>query len=259
MSTKTKVPTPKKSVQVLTDKMYKLTKNIAPMSYMLSSKHTKRKPLLYFDETEGINKPLRYAKNQKSPFEDEQDGNAILEPIIFEDGFLHVPKTNPVLQEFLHYHPENGYIFVEVNEEKNAQEDLEIFNVELDALVAVKEMSIERLEQVARAVLGLNVDKMTSAELKRDVMVYARRDPWQFLEVINDPILRLQALSATLFDNNLLVVKNKKHVYFNTKTNKAKMLTIPFGESRDFIVASFFQSDDGIEALKVLEKLLKAK
>jgi len=32
------------------------------------------------------------------------------------------------------------------------------------------------------------------------------------------------------------------------------MLTVPFGESRDYIVASFLQSDDGIEALKMLEK-----
>jgi len=37
---------------------------------------------------ENENRPLRYARNQKSPFEDEQDGNVILEPIVFEDGML---------------------------------------------------------------------------------------------------------------------------------------------------------------------------
>ena len=31
------------------------------------------------------NKALRYARNQNSPFQDEQDDNAILEPIVFEE------------------------------------------------------------------------------------------------------------------------------------------------------------------------------
>ena len=72
-------------------------------------------PLLYFDEETGINRPLRYARNQNSPFQDEQDDNAILEPIVFEDGFLFVPKTNQILQKFLALHPANGSIFVEIS------------------------------------------------------------------------------------------------------------------------------------------------
>ena len=53
----------------------------------------RRFPLLWFDEEKGENRALRYARNQKSPFEDEQDGNAIVEPVIFEDGFLRVPRS----------------------------------------------------------------------------------------------------------------------------------------------------------------------
>ena len=84
---------------------------------MLPTRNSRRYPLMYFDEEMGQNRSLRYARNQKSPFEDDQDGNAILEPVIFEDGFLRVPRTNPVLQEFLHYHPMNGLKFHEVDEE----------------------------------------------------------------------------------------------------------------------------------------------
>ena len=36
------------------------------------------------------------------------------------------------------------------------------------------------------------------------------------------------------------------------------MITIPFGEDPLFIIASFLQSDDGIEALKLLEKRLES-
>ena len=103
------------------DKVYKLKKEAAPLSYMLPTRNTQRFPLLWFDEEKGVNRPLRYAKNQRSPFEDEQDGNAIVEPIIFEDGFLTVPRSNQVLQKFLHYHPYNGKSFIEVNKEKYAE------------------------------------------------------------------------------------------------------------------------------------------
>ena len=56
----------KKNKKVYEDKVYRLTRDAAPLSYMLSSKHTKRKALLYFDEETGINRALRYARNQKS-------------------------------------------------------------------------------------------------------------------------------------------------------------------------------------------------
>ena len=266
MTTKTKSPkkasTPKATTvvaaapkKVYEDKSYKLKRMIAPLSFILASKNTKRKPLLYFDEQEGVNKPLRYARNQKSPFEDEQDGNAILEPIIFEDGFLFVSRANQVLQEFLHYHPENGYTFEEVNKERDAQEELDDLNAELDALDEARKLDIERLEQIGRVVLGAKVDKMSTAELKRDTLVYARNNPMEFLDVLNDPMLQLQSKVAAFFEVALLITRNKKDVYFNTSSNKEKMLTVPFGENRDYIVASWLQSDDGIEALKLLENL----
>ena len=106
------------------DKTYKLKSDATPISFTLPSRNTSRYPLLYFDEEKNINRPLRYARNQKSPFEDEQDGNFLLEPIIFDDGFLTVPRTNPVLQQFLHYHPLNGNSFVEVNKTVDAAKEI---------------------------------------------------------------------------------------------------------------------------------------
>ena len=40
-------------------KAYRLTNGNSPLAYMLSSIHTRRSPLLYFDEEKGINRPLR--------------------------------------------------------------------------------------------------------------------------------------------------------------------------------------------------------
>ena len=239
------------------DKVYKLTKSEAPLSFMIPTRHTSQFPLLYFDEETNTNRALRYARNQKTPFEDEQDGNVILEPIIFEDGFLTVPRTNPVLQQFLYYHPLNGVKFVEVNEEKDAAAEIEKLNYEVDALIAAREMNIEQIEMVSRVLFNKDVTKVTTAELKRDILVYAKNYPIQLLEIVNDPSLKLQSTVSLFFDKGLLTFrKNQKEVWFNTSTNKNKMLNIPFGEDAMSIVSSFFQSDDGLESYKVLEKLL---
>ena len=86
---------------------------------------------------------------------DEQDGNAILEPIIFEDGMLHVPKNNQVLQEFLYYHPSRDYVFEEVNSEKDAATEYSIMESKLNAQIAAKELSMDRLIAVSRILMGL--------------------------------------------------------------------------------------------------------
>jgi hypothetical protein len=240
------------------DKVYKLTRNAAPLSFMLPTRHSRRFPLLYFDESQGTNRTLRYARNQKSPFEDEQDGNVIMEPVIFEDGFLRVPKNNPVLQEFLHYHPLNGKKFIEVNEEKDAAEEVNQFNIEVDALIEARKLTISQVENIGRVLLGIDTSRVTTAELRRDILIYVKRDPSGFMKMVNDPMLKLQSKVKLFFDKSLLSFRNKrKEVWFNTTNNKKKMLTVPYGEDPLYIVSSYLQSDDGLEHLKMLEAVLE--
>jgi len=247
-----------KSNNKLTDKVYKLTRDAAPLSYMLPTRNTKRFPLLYFDEKKGANRPLRYSRNQKSPFEDEQDGEIIMEPIIFEDGFLSVSKTNPVLQEFLHYHPYNGIRFTEVDEKRDAEQELAHMNVELDALQEARNLSVEDLESLTRVLFEKNPDTLTSAELKRDMIRFAHSEPAAFMQAVSDPNLRHSSNIQKFFDQKLLSFRNnKKEVYFNTPSSKKRMLSIPYGEDPMYVVSSYLKSDDGIDALKMLENQLE--
>jgi len=89
--------------------------------------------------------------------------------------------------------------------------------------------------------------------IKRDVRIFAKRYPAEFMESLNDPLLRLQNKCAKFFSENLLVLKNKKDVYYNIQGNKNKLLTVPYGEDPLFILASFLQSDEGLEVLRILE------
>lgn len=242
-----------KQKTISVDKVYKL-KNGAPLSYTLASRNHPRFPLLWFDEEKNINRPLRYSINQKSPFEDEQDGNAVVEPIVFEDGFLRVPKNNPVLQEFLYYHPLRNVVFEEVDKEKDAAAEMEDLNYEVDALVEARQLTIEQLETLTRVMFGKDPSTVSTAELKRDILVFAKINPREFLNIVNDPMLKFQDKVRQFFENKLLMFRNNdKEVWFNTPTNKKKMMSIAFGDDPYEAVSLYLKSDEGIESMKMLE------
>jgi hypothetical protein len=209
---------------------------------------------MWYDEKKNENRALRYAINQKSPFEDEQDGNAIIEPIMFEDGFLTVPRTNPSLQSFLHYHPLNGKVFIEVDEEKDASDEVQDLDLQIDAMVEARKLTLEQLETLTRVMFGKDPSIISTAELKRDILVFAKHDPSGFLATLNDPELQFQAKIRRFFEEKLLALRNNnKEVWFNTPTNKKKMVSIPFGEDPNDVSAHFLSSDEGIDSLKMLE------
>ena len=247
----------KKKNEVYVDKTYRLTDAVAPLAYMIPTRNSRSFPLLYWDEEKGLNRALRYSRNQNSPFEDEQDGNVIVEPVIFEDGLLTVPRQNQVLQKFLHYHPLNGKTFEEVNLEKDASKEMESLETEVDALIEARSLSLEELENVCRVAFGRSTDRLSSAEMKRDVLMFAKYNPTDFLRILQDPELRYNSKVQKFFDSGMLTTRrNESEVWFSTPTNKKKMLSVPFGVSPTTAAGSFLKSDDGIEALKMLEDLV---
>jgi len=101
-----KVEKPNKPEWEIKDRIYYLTKNKKPLTYTIPTKHSRKTPLLWFDDKTGEQRELRYATNQNSPFVDEQKGEATMGHILFKDGDLRVPKEKQNLQKLLSlYHP----------------------------------------------------------------------------------------------------------------------------------------------------------
>lgn len=244
--------------QVLKDRMYRLKSEKTPLSTMINSTHSTSNPLLYFDEEKGINRAMRYAKNQKSIFEDEQDKNVLIEPIIFEDGFLNTKRTDTLLQQFLALHPLNGTLYEEVDLERDAQEELDLLTLEIDALRLASELPIAKMEMIGRVLMGNRVDGIKTNELKRDILIYAKEDPEGFLEMLDDSDLELEELVIKAFEQNLITYrKQKREIYYNLKDNKKRIITVPFGEDHKRSLISYFKTDDGLEVLELLEKKVK--
>ena len=107
------------------DRIYRLKGDSSPVLYVIPSKHTRRKPMLWFDEENGTNEELRYATNMNSPIVKDQKGVATLGHIAFRNGVLMVPKRLQALQKLLSlYHPLKDVIYYEHDEVKNAEEDV---------------------------------------------------------------------------------------------------------------------------------------
>ena len=246
-----------KKKQEYVDRAYKLVRNEAPLSYMLPSRHTRRSPLLYFDEDSGTQRAMRYASNQRSVFEDEQDSNAILEPIIFEDGMLTVGKENQTLQKFLHIHPLYNKKFVEIDKEKDASVEVDIINAEAQALTIATSLTIDQLEMLTRGLFGKDPSVITTAEMKRDVLVFAKTNPTDFNQAMEDPTMKFKSEIQTFFDQRMILSRNKgRDVFFNLEGNKKRMLTVEFGRTVEDACAEYFKTEDGKEVFSMLNNLL---
>lgn len=239
------------------DKVYVLNQDKTPVSFFVQSRSNKRRQLLHFDEEKKINRALRYSKNQRSIFEDEQDGTAILEPIIMEDGKLTVRKNNPILQQFMDIHPDNiangGTLFYEFDPQKIAEEKVHNLNLEVDALIAARSLDIDKMKSIVRVYLDSNVDKMTVAEIKHEVLLFARNYPQDLLDAIDDPDIEVNDIASRAFNEAYVTFRAGKDIHYNLKNNKKKILTVPFGEKKEDVFMSWLKSDEGVEFYQYLE------
>ena len=237
------------------DRTYRLNVG-APLTWTIQTKHTRKKPLLWFDEEQGFNREIRYATNQKSLFVDEQDGYATLGHVIFDDGMLFVPRTNQPLQKLMSiYHPNAGTQWTEMNPDKKAIDTVELLEGKLDALNLVTELEEGHLISVLRTEFGSEVTKWTPAQVKRMGFAMADRNPSLFIELSNDDEIQLRNTAVMAQEAGIIKLTNN-NTQFETSSGK-KLFTVPFDENPFQAIARWFKTDEGVDVLKSIEKKLK--
>lgn len=238
------------------DRVYVLRNNKSPLTLTIPSKHTRKHSLLYFDPQSGKQRELRYATNQPTPFVDEQKGETTMGHIIFKDGTLVVPKNNQSLQKLLSlYHPLKGKIYNEYNKVEEAKDELEILNLQIEALNAAKEMEVDHAEAVLRTELGSKVSDMSSKEIKRDLMLFAKSSSKLFLDLANDENVQLRNFAVKATELNIVKLSDDQR-YFKWASNGRKLMEVPFDENPYSAFAAFLKTDEGVEVFKSIEKKL---
>jgi len=97
---------------------------------------------------------------------------------------------------------------------------------------------------------------MSSPEIKRDILLFAKNNPIEFLEALDDPMIEIEDNVSQFVSNGFLEIKDKA-VMMRTGKKSVRLMGLPFGEEPLYVIASFMQSDEGLPTYKALLKRLK--
>jgi hypothetical protein len=176
---------------------------------------------------------------------------------MFENGVLNVPKEKQNLQKLLSiYHPALNKKYREFNPVAVAEDTLDDLELEVQAMNAAFDMDIDMAEAIVRVEVGSRVNKMSSKEIKRDLLLLARRNPALFLDLANDENIPLRNLAIRASEVGIIKLSQDQRT-FTWGENGRKLMTVPFDENPYSAMAAYFKTDEGVEIFKAIEKKLK--
>ena len=247
---------PTKPEWEIKDRVYYLTGNKNPLTLTIPGKHTRKHALLYFDAKTGKQREIRYATNQDSPLVDEQKGEVTMGHVRFLKGTLNVRKEQQNLQKLLSlYHPLKGKLYEEFSAKEEAVDQLEILDLQVDAMNAARSIDIDQAEAILRVELGSKVNSMSSKELKRDLLLFARNNPSLFISLANDENVQLRNFAIRAQEVGIIKLSQDQRT-FMWGSNDRKLMNVPFDENPYSAFAAFLKTDEGVEIYKSIDKKL---
>jgi len=239
------------------DRTYMVKGQNVPLTLRIPSKHSLKYPMLWYDKQNNLQRELRYATNMISPFKDDQNGEITLGTILFVDGSMVVTKENQALQKLLSlYHPAKGTRYYEFDQVEVAEDELDTMNLQIDALIVARTMEIDHAEALLRVELGSKVSTMSSKEIKRDLLLFARQAPQLFMELAKDDNVQLRNFAIKATEAKIIKLSDDQRS-FTWAANGKKLMTVPFDENPYSAFAAFFKTDEGVQIFKSIEKKLK--
>jgi len=249
---KVKVPEIKakpKDTWEIKDRTYFLKGRQKPLTRSIKASN-----IYWFDEEKGYERELKYCENQRTCFVDEMKGDQRLSHIVFRNGALFVPKEKTVLQKLLSlYHPLRKNTYFEHKPKVIAENHLEILEMQTDALIMARQMDIDMAEAIMRVEKGSAVSKLSSKELRRDLLLFARSNPALLLELAKDDNVQLRNFGIKAVENNIIKLSQDQR-HFEWGSTGRKIMTVPFDEHPYTALAHWFKTDEGMEIYSNIEK-----
>lgn len=225
-------------------------------------------PMTYFDKDYRVlgedgkatkrpqTRTLRYSIDHDTPFADMQYGSVRLSRPRFRQGVLHTKSEQVGLQQFMMLHDDFNKKWKLVDKEAEAVEMLEDLDIEFEAQTIARTADITLLESILRADIGSRVDDMTTAEVKKDVRLFAKRNPKLLVKLSKDDSLILRNLAIKAAEAGIIKVSDDADKILWT-SNGRKIIDVGFDENPYAKLAKFFKKDEGIELLKTIQAKLK--
>ena len=154
------------------------------------------------------------------------------------------------------YHPDKDKKYKELDVVKEATNELEDLEAEFQAMSMARELDIEHAEAILRVEFGSAVSSMSSKELKRDLRLFAKENPYLFLELVNDENVQLRNFAIKATEANIISLSQDQRT-FSWSSNGKKLMSVPFDENPYSAFAAYLKTDEGVEIYKSIEKKLK--
>ena len=124
------------------------------------------------------------------------------------------------------------------------------------ALNLAYEMDIDKAEAILRTEIGSEVNRLGSKELKRDILLFAKRNPVLFISLSEDENVELRNFAIVAREQGIITLDGDQRT-FKWAANGRKLMTTPFDESPYSAMAAWFKTDEGLEVYKSIQKKLK--
>ena len=146
-------------------------------------------------------------------------------------------------------------MFYEEKPVANAIGEIALLEMEIEALNAAKNIDIDMAEAIMRVEVGSKVTDMSSKELRRDLLLYAKKNPDLFLELVNDENVVLRNFGIKATEMGIIKLSSDQRT-FSWGSNDRKLMTVPFDEHPYSALAAWFKTDEGMEIYSNIEKRL---
>ena len=117
-------------------------------------------------------------------------------------------------------------------------------------------MDVDKAEAILRVEKGSSVNTLSSKELKRDLLIFAKQQPKLFLNLCEDENVELRNFAIKAVEANIISLADDNRV-FKWTSNSRKLMTVPFEENPYSAIAAWLKTDEGIEVYKSIQKKLK--
>jgi len=214
-----------------------------------------QKGLTVYDQENDTIREIRYCPNEPSIWSDEQGDKAKRQAVIFRDGRLFVPKTQPNLRKFLEIHPMNtangGNLFRIIDKKQDAEKELKKEFLLNDAVSMVRDKPIEELLPVA-IYFGFNVDAPTS-EIRFNLLNTAKKKPQDFIQAFDNPQVQARSTVKQASDYQFIKLKADGAYWFDSNQ---LIVSVPTGQDPVDVMTRFCLTEKGSAVLSNLEEKL---
>ena len=116
-------------------------------------------------------------------------------------------------------------------------------------------MDIDQAEAIMRVEKGTIVNTLSSKELKRDLLLFAKANPKTFIALAKDDNVQLRNFAIKAVEAGLVKLSQDQRT-FSWGSNGRKLMNVPFDENPYSAFAAFLKTDEGVEIYKSIDKKL---